>query len=88
MDEVKFNKKVVYYLDKNQQTIIGFIDVYVFDNYIWVDIYKSEEGKPGLSKIDKYTFENIASETPEVVANKWINKCKEQYFSNAYTQED
>ena len=58
-DEIKANKRVVFYQDENQQIIIGFIDAYEFDDYIWLDIYKYQEGKPGLTKINKYTFGNI-----------------------------
>lgn len=87
-DEIKANKRVVFYQDENQQIIIGFIDAYEFDDYIWLDIYKYQEGKPGLTKINKYTFGNIEDKVSEDAMDEWINKCTKEYFDDAYTQED
>lgn len=87
-DEIKANKRVVFYQDENQQIIIGFIDAYEFDDYIWLDIYKYQEGKPGLTKINKYTFGNIEGKVSKDAMDEWINKCAKEYFDDAYTQED
>lgn len=87
-NKIKFNRSFVLYQNENQKHIIGFINVDVFDDHVAIDIYKYQEGKIGLSIIEKYSFGKINEEILKEDIDEWINKCIKEFFSDVYIKEN